>query len=155
APRRHRARARRRQALEHDGAGLGDPGRPARRALSLEMALGALRRARRDAHPGGGRRDALHQQHHGARRPGGMVPIRLLAVIALLSLGAEVRAECIDQELAEKASYKRRRRGRVPRDFVKAQRHEISVNAGYYVSDLFSATYVLGGSYTYHMTEDT
>ena len=84
-----------------------------------------------------------------------MVPVRLLAVLALLGLGGEVRAECIDQELAEKSAFKRRRRGRVPRDFVKAQRHEISVNAGYYVSDLFSATYVLGGSYTYHVTEDT
>jgi len=72
-----------------------------------------------------------------------------------LGLCASARAECIDQELAEKASFKRKRRGRIPRDFVKAQRHELSVNAGYYVSDLFESTYVLGGMYTYHMTEDT
>jgi len=85
-----------------------------------------------------------------------MDSVRVLAALALVALAAtEVRAECIDQELAEKAAYKRKRRGRIPRDFVKAQRHEISVNGGYYVSDLFSATYVLGAMYTYHMTEDT
>jgi len=79
-----------------------------------------------------------------------------LALVVAVSIAAsEARAECIDQELAEKTAFKRRRRGRVPRDFVKAQRHELSVNGGYYVSDLFTATYILGGAYTYHMTEDT
>jgi outer membrane beta-barrel protein len=81
--------------------------------------------------------------------------ILALATLALLGVGASARAECIDQELAEKAAYKRKRRGRVPRDFVKAQRHELSVIGGYYVSDLYEATYVVGGMYTYHMTEDT
>jgi outer membrane beta-barrel protein len=76
-------------------------------------------------------------------------------VIVCALLGGLARAECVDEELAEKAAYKRERRGRVPRDFVKAQRHELSILGGYYVSDLYSATYVLGGSYTYHMTEDT
>jgi outer membrane beta-barrel protein len=84
-----------------------------------------------------------------------MVPLRLLAVLALVGLASAARAECIDQELAEKASYKRRRRGRIPRDFVKAQRHEISLMGGYFVSDLFSATWMVGGAYAYHMTEDT
>ncbi len=85
-----------------------------------------------------------------------MAPVRLLAAAALIVLAAgSVRAECVDEELAEKAAYKRKRRGRVPRDFVKAQRHELSVIAGYFVSDLYQATYVLGGAYTYHMTEDT
>jgi outer membrane beta-barrel protein len=62
---------------------------------------------------------------------------------------------CVDQELADKLSYKRHRRGRIPRDFVKAQRHELSVMGGYYVSDLFAGTYAVGGAYTYHMTEET
>jgi outer membrane beta-barrel protein len=61
---------------------------------------------------------------------------------------------CVDQELADKLAAKRRRRGRVPRDFVKAQRHEVSIQGGYFASDLFSGTYVYGGSYTFHMTED-
>jgi outer membrane beta-barrel protein len=80
---------------------------------------------------------------------------RVLAVLALVGIGAAARAECVDEELEEKAAYKRKRRGRVPRDFVKAQRHELSLNAGYFVSDLYEATYVLGAAYTYHMTEDT
>jgi outer membrane beta-barrel protein len=83
-----------------------------------------------------------------------MGAIRLLALLALLAPVA-ARAECIDEELAAKEELKRERRGRVPRDFVKAQRHEISASGGYFVSDLFAATYVVGGSYTYHMTEDT
>jgi outer membrane beta-barrel protein len=64
------------------------------------------------------------------------------------------RAACVDQELLDKLAVKRKRRGRDPRDFVKAQRHELSAAGGYYVSDLFSGTWVAGGSYTYHMTED-
>lgn len=87
-----------------------------------------------------------------------MDSLRVLAVVTGLAvLAAEVpaRGECIDEELAEKAAFKRKRRGRVPRDFVKAQRHELSASGGYFVSDLYSATYILGGSYTYHMTEDT
>jgi outer membrane beta-barrel protein len=62
---------------------------------------------------------------------------------------------CIDKEIADRLAVKRKRRGAVDRLFVKQARHEFSAIGGYYLSDLFSATYVLGGSYTYHMTEDT
>jgi outer membrane beta-barrel protein len=62
---------------------------------------------------------------------------------------------CIDQAIADRLAVKRKRRGAVDRLFVKAGRHEISFDGGYYVSDLLSGTYVVGGSYTYHMTEDT
>ncbi len=82
-----------------------------------------------------------------------MAALRVLVVLAML--GGFAHAECVDEELAEKASFKRKRRGRVPRDFVKAQRHEISASGGYFVSDLFASTYIVGGSYTYHMTETT
>src|SRR5262249_36161383 len=34
-------------------------------------------------------------------------------------------------------------------------RHEFTFLGGWYVSDLFEATWVLGGAYTFHMTEDT
>lgn len=64
-------------------------------------------------------------------------------------------AMCIDQEIADRLSVKRKRRGAVDRLFVKQARHEIAATGGYYISDLYSGTYVLGGSYTYHMTEDT
>jgi outer membrane beta-barrel protein len=62
---------------------------------------------------------------------------------------------CIDQAIADRLAVKRKRRGAVDRLFVKAGRHEISFAGGYYISDLLSGTYVIGGSYTYHMTEDT
>ncbi len=62
---------------------------------------------------------------------------------------------CIDQEIAEKLAVKRRRRGAVDRLFVKQSRHELTAGGGYYASDLFSGTWVAGGAYTYHMTDQT
>lgn len=62
---------------------------------------------------------------------------------------------CIDQEIADRLAIKRKRRGAVDRLFVKQGRHEISAGGGYYASDLLSGTYILGGSYTYHMTDET
>lgn len=62
---------------------------------------------------------------------------------------------CIDKVIADKLARRRVKRGAVDRLFVKQQRHEISVTGGYYDSDLFSGTYVLGAAYTYHMTEQT
>lgn len=62
---------------------------------------------------------------------------------------------CIDQEIADRLAVKRKRRGAVDRLFVKQARHELSATGGYYSSDLFSGTYIAGGSYTYHMTDGT
>ncbi len=62
---------------------------------------------------------------------------------------------CIDQEIADRLALKRKRRGAVDRLFVKQHRHEISVGGGYYGSDLLSGTYLVGASYTYHMTDET
>jgi outer membrane beta-barrel protein len=86
-----------------------------------------------------------------------MVALRVLAAALIVTLAtpAVFGEECIDQEMAEKLAFKRRRRGSVPRDFVKDLRHEFTFLGGWYVSDLFEATYVLGGAYTFHMTEDT
>jgi outer membrane beta-barrel protein len=64
-------------------------------------------------------------------------------------------AMCIDQEIADRLAIKRKRRGAVDRLFVKQGRHEISAGGGYYASDLLSGTYIVGGSYTYHMTDQT
>ena len=68
---------------------------------------------------------------------------------------ARVTGVCIDQEIADRLAVKRKRRKVVDRLFVKQARHELSLIGGYYVSDLFSSTYAVGGSYTYHMTENT
>jgi outer membrane beta-barrel protein len=62
---------------------------------------------------------------------------------------------CIDQEIADRLAVKRKRRGAVDRLFVKQARHELTIAGGYYSSDLFSGTYIAGGSYTYHMTDGT
>jgi outer membrane beta-barrel protein len=62
---------------------------------------------------------------------------------------------CIDQEIADRLAIKRKRRGAVDRLFVKQGRHEITTAGGYYASDLLSGTYLLGGSYTFHMTDET
>jgi outer membrane beta-barrel protein len=64
-------------------------------------------------------------------------------------------AMCIDQEIADRLAVKRKRRGAVDRLFVKQQRHELSVTGGFYDSDLFSGTWIAGGSYTFHMTDQT
>lgn len=62
---------------------------------------------------------------------------------------------CVDKEIADRLAIKRKRRGHQETLFVKQQRHEFTLTGGYYVSDLYSATYMLGGSYTYHMTNES
>jgi outer membrane beta-barrel protein len=64
-------------------------------------------------------------------------------------------AMCIDQEIADRLAIKRKRRGAVDRLFVKQGRHQLTAGGGYYASDLLSGTYLVGGSYTYHMTDET
>jgi len=63
--------------------------------------------------------------------------------------------QCIDKAIANRLAVKRKRRGSVDRLVVKQGRHEFSLGGGYYVSDLFSSTYALSASYTFHMTEST
>lgn len=69
--------------------------------------------------------------------------------------GVRTTEICIDKEIADRLAVKRKRRGSVDRLFIKQARHEFSATGGYYLSDLFSATWVAGGAYTYHMTEST
>ncbi|HUQ07783.1 MAG TPA: outer membrane beta-barrel domain-containing protein [Kofleriaceae bacterium] len=92
--------------------------------------------------------------------------MRTIAILLVLLAAIPAHAEeskdelgttemCIDQAIAEKLAVKRRRRGAVDRLFVKQSRHEMSATGGYYASDLFSGTWIVGGSYTYHMTDQT
>jgi outer membrane beta-barrel protein len=94
------------------------------------------------------------------------LPLPALAVLACMTAqpahadtkpaaDARTTTMCIDEEVADWLSRKRLRRGKVDRLFVKQARHEMSLTGGYYMSDLFSATWVTGAAYTYHMTEDT
>ena len=77
-------------------------------------------------------------------------------VAAKDAVAAERTTEmCIDQEIADRLAIKRKRRGAIDRLFVKQGRHEITAGGGYYASDLLSGTYLVGGAYTYHMTDET
>ncbi len=61
---------------------------------------------------------------------------------------------CIDENVKADLFAKRKQRTTRERLFQQTNRHELTVQGGYYVSDLFDGTYTVGGAYTYHMTED-
>lgn len=61
---------------------------------------------------------------------------------------------CIDEDVRADLFAKRKRRDVRERLFQQTNRHELTLQGGYYVSDLFDGTYVVGGAYAYHMTED-
>jgi outer membrane beta-barrel protein len=61
---------------------------------------------------------------------------------------------CIDENIKADLFAKRRIRTTRDRLFQQTNRHELTIQGGYYVSDLFDGTYTYGGAYTYHMTED-
>lgn len=83
-----------------------------------------------------------------------------LSVIAL-ALGLPVAARaaavetgaCIDETLKADLDAKRRRRFVQSRLYQKTNRHEVTLRGGYYVSDVFDGSPVMGGAYTYHLTE--
>jgi outer membrane beta-barrel protein len=78
------------------------------------------------------------------------------AAAAEPAAAGEPKAEsaCIDEELKADLDAKRRRRSVKERLVQKTNRHELMVRGGHYVSDLFDATWVAGGAYAYHLTED-
>jgi outer membrane beta-barrel protein len=81
--------------------------------------------------------------------------MRLASLIVAVSLvAATASADCIDEAERARLLNAKRATRKDERDFTKAGRHEISLFGGYYVSDLFDGTYLLGGAYTYHLTED-
>jgi outer membrane beta-barrel protein len=61
---------------------------------------------------------------------------------------------CIDENIKADLFAKRRMRTTRDRLFQQTNRHELTAQGGYYVSDLFDGTWTAGGAYTYHMTED-
>lgn len=89
----------------------------------------------------------------GAEGPGSSPAGKNSANAAKLAL--RPTSMCIDQEIADRLALRRKRRRVKDRLFIKQARHEISAGFGYYVSDLYSSTYVASGAYTYHMTEST
>jgi outer membrane beta-barrel protein len=61
---------------------------------------------------------------------------------------------CVDETVKADLDAKRRRRSAKERLVQKTNRHELGVRGGQYVSDLFDSSYVVGGLYAYHLTED-
>lgn len=61
---------------------------------------------------------------------------------------------CIDENVKADLFAKRKQRTTRDRLFQQTNRHELTAQGGYYVSDLFDGTYTFGAAYTYHMTED-
>lgn len=61
---------------------------------------------------------------------------------------------CVDQELKKKLIAQKRERRSNEREFVRQNRHELTAFGGYYVSDLYDGTFVVGGAYTFHVTDD-
>jgi outer membrane beta-barrel protein len=80
-----------------------------------------------------------------------MVPV-MLALLALTNVSEP--SQCVDENVKADLLAKRRQRGAKERLFQQTNRHELTAWGGYYVSDLFDGTYIVGGAYTYHMTED-
>ncbi len=78
----------------------------------------------------------------------------LLGLVLLGALGGRASADCVDEKEKERLIAKKRGRRASEREFVKQARHELTFQGGYYVSDLLDGTFVVGGAYTYHITED-
>jgi len=81
---------------------------------------------------------------------------RALAALLLLSgaLASRAQADCVDEKEKARLIAKKRGRRASERDFVKQARHELTAFGGYYVSDALDGTFIVGGMYTYHITED-
>jgi outer membrane beta-barrel protein len=86
-----------------------------------------------------------------------------LAFLSLLAAARPAAAEdaplqinpvCVDEKLKQELIAKKRGRRTDQRDFVKSARHELTLQGGYYVSDLLDGTFLVGAAYTYHLTED-
>jgi outer membrane beta-barrel protein len=80
----------------------------------------------------------------------------LILLGARVAVAAEAPSEgaCIDDTVKADLDAKRRRRSAKERLVQKTNRHELGVRVGEYVSDIFDTTYVVGGLYAYHLTED-
>ena len=68
--------------------------------------------------------------------------------------GPAAPSQCIDEAIRDELNARRRYRGVQSRLFQKAGRHELSALGGLYASDMLSSSYLVGGAYTFHFTED-
>ncbi|MGD0675895.1 MAG: outer membrane beta-barrel domain-containing protein [Polyangiaceae bacterium] len=66
----------------------------------------------------------------------------------------DANAQCVDDELKQELVGGRHYRGVEERLFTKAFRHELTALGGVYAADLYSSSWVAGGAYTFHFSED-
>ena len=79
----------------------------------------------------------------------------VFAVFAAITLtSASASAQCVDEELKNELVGGRHYRGVEERLFTKAFRHELSAMGGWYAADLYSSSWLGGGAYTFHFSED-
>jgi outer membrane beta-barrel protein len=91
-----------------------------------------------------------------------MLALLVWAACALASGASTARADCsddkggpcVDDAIRDELNARRNYRGVQERVFQKAMRHELSAYAGGYAADLTSASYLVGGAYTFHLSED-
>lgn len=109
----------------------------------------------------------MHSLGRGARslKRATVVGRCLLGLLACLlaPVSAKVRAaeacdaaegDCVDPAIRDELNARRQYRGVQERVFQKALRHELSVYGGGYAADLTSSSYLVGGAYTFHLSED-
>src|SRR5580700_8127935 len=85
------------------------------------------------------------------------VRLAVIAAVVGLTLAAapsRARAQCVDEELKQELVGGRHYRGVQERLFTKAFRHELSAMGGWYSGDLYSGSWLAGGAYTFHFSED-
>ncbi len=64
------------------------------------------------------------------------------------------KGEFVDEAVRDELNARRTYRGVQERVFQKALRHELSLWGGGYIADLTSSSYLVGGAYTFHISED-
>lgn len=74
--------------------------------------------------------------------------------VAKPAAAPQQQTQCIDEAIRDELNARRRYRGVQSRLFQKAGRHELSAIGGLYASDLLSSSFLVGGAYTFHFTED-
>ncbi len=83
---------------------------------------------------------------------GRLLPLFTLFLVELAC--SRAAAQCIDEAIRDELNARRQYRGVQERLFQKARRHEISALGGVYAADLMSSSWLAGGAYTFHFSED-
>jgi outer membrane beta-barrel protein len=83
-----------------------------------------------------------------------LVGLLLTGACLAQALPSVADAQCIDEAIRDELNARRRYRGVRERLFQKTGRFEVSVMGGVYAADLLSASYLLQGALTYHVSEE-